>query len=383
LKEFLESLDSIKFCLTRFKSHLSQIPGFRTKQKLVVFESDDWGAIRMPDKYTFDKLMKLGIRVDRCAYNRFDSLERVEDVSNLAEVLSSVKDSKGNAAVFTLNFLTANPDFMKLKDAGFDDYHYESILDTYKRRDGDLRTFSGLKNGIQSGFFYPQLHGREHLDIYRWMSQLKDPNSVYRKVFDFGIWGLGPKVIPSLGFNLQAALSSADENARSLQDTALKEGLDQFKQLFGMCSKTFIPTNFVLPNCFETILYSKGVRGLQGQRAQMLDNGKSRFRYMGQRTADGHINLVRNVSFELSESPETVSVESCIKEIDLAFKWHKPAVISTHRLNYIGGIVPQNSASNLKELKRLLDQTVKRWPEIEFIHSEELLNRIRQRDEPN
>ena len=36
------------------KNNLINIPGYRSKRKLVVFESDDWGAIRMKDKATYN-----------------------------------------------------------------------------------------------------------------------------------------------------------------------------------------------------------------------------------------------------------------------------------------------------------------------------------------
>ena len=42
--------------LDKIKRHISNIPGWRTNRKLVVFESDDWGSIRMPDKKTFEKI---------------------------------------------------------------------------------------------------------------------------------------------------------------------------------------------------------------------------------------------------------------------------------------------------------------------------------------
>ena len=36
-------------------------------------------------------------------------------------------------------------------------------------------------------------------------------------------------------------------------------------------------------------------------------------------------------------------VDSCIKEIEIAFKWQKPAVISSHRVNYVGFINQDNA----------------------------------------
>ena len=34
--------------------NLLNIPGWNTKRRIVVFESDDWGAIRMPSKAVFE-----------------------------------------------------------------------------------------------------------------------------------------------------------------------------------------------------------------------------------------------------------------------------------------------------------------------------------------
>ena len=36
--------------------HASNIPGWRTKRKIVVIESDDWGSIRMPSLKVFETL---------------------------------------------------------------------------------------------------------------------------------------------------------------------------------------------------------------------------------------------------------------------------------------------------------------------------------------
>ena len=44
--------------LKQIISHnLLNIPGWRTKRKLVVIESDDWGAIRMPSKEIYNQFL--------------------------------------------------------------------------------------------------------------------------------------------------------------------------------------------------------------------------------------------------------------------------------------------------------------------------------------
>ena len=62
----------------------------------------------------------------------------------------------------------------------------------------------------------------------------------------------------------------------------------------------------------------------------------------------------------------------CLKRIDLAFKFRKPAVVSTHRLNYMGYLNPKNRSENLMKLKSLLTKIKKYWPEVEFLSSNQL-----------
>jgi hypothetical protein len=69
-------------------------------------------------------------------------------------------------------------------------------------------------------------------------------------------------------------------------------------------------------------------------------------------------------------------VYDCLKEIEIAFKWHKPVTISSHRTNYIGWLNSDNRANGLQKLDELLSQIIKRWPDVEFMTSVELGNLI-------
>ncbi len=81
--------------------------------------------------------------------------------------------------------------------------------------------------------------------------------------------------------------------------------------------------------------------------------------------------LVRNVVFEPTNG-NSDHIGKALKQIEAAFQWHKPANISTHRVNYCGHIDPANRAKGLNSLKTLLQQIVKKWPDVEFISSAEL-----------
>jgi hypothetical protein len=61
-----------------------------------------------------------------------------------------------------------------------------------------------------------------------------------------------------------------------------------------------------------------------------------------------------------------------MKNIQNAFFWNSPAIIGTHRVNYIGSIVEKNRTVNLKFLSELLRAIVKRWPDVEFLSTSQL-----------
>jgi len=49
--------------------------------------------------------------------------------------------------------------------------------------------------------------------------------------------------------------------------------------------------------------------------------------------------------------------DSAMARIQAAFLTNVPAVISTHRINYIGYIDPKNRAHGLRQLERLLKES--------------------------
>lgn len=96
-------------------------------------------------------------------------------------------------------------------------------------------------------------------------------------------------------------------------------------------------------------------------------------RYQGERNEVGQYNLVRNCVIEPSQFPESYdSVGECMKGIKNAFFWNKPAIITAHRLNFIGYIVPENRERNLKLFRKLLKSVLEQWPDAEFMVSMQL-----------
>ena len=88
---------------------------------------------------------------------------------------------------------------------------------------------------------------------------------------------------------------------------------------------------------------------------------------------------MRNCSFE--PSIDDKGYEKTIKEIENAFFWKKPAIVSSHRINFIGSLNEKNQQNNATEFKKLIEGIIKRWPEVEFMHTMSLDKIIRKQHE--
>ena len=106
--------------------------GYKTNRKIVVFESDDWGSIRMPSKLAYSNLLKKGIGVDKSLYDTLDSLEKKEDLEALFSVLQNNK-SAYSLPIFTFNTVIQNPDFSKIKENNFEKFYGIDLFDSYKK----------------------------------------------------------------------------------------------------------------------------------------------------------------------------------------------------------------------------------------------------------
>ncbi|KAF5067438.1 hypothetical protein DSECCO2_253580 [anaerobic digester metagenome] len=368
-------ITKVRQAITR---NLLNIPGWRTRRKIVVFESDDWGSIRMASPEAYQHFLNLGYPVDQCPYNRYDMLESNRDLEALYEVLDSVRDINRRPAILTANSLVANPDFDKIEADNFTNYHYEILTDTLKRYPDHDRVFDLYHQGIESKLIKPQFHGREHLNIGRWMKALQDNDQFAKEAFRFNMFSVHPDKINDNGLEYMEALDYDDEAQLKSFNHILVDGAGIFKQLWGYTSTTFIASCYIWPEEVEPMLSQTGVKYLQGTVVQAVPRPDKRFEYthkyhfLGQRNKFGQRYLVRNAFFEPSHTPYIDNVGECLKRISIAFKWNKPAIISTHRLNFMGSLDPANRSRGLKTLAELLKRIVAQWPDVEFLSSDEL-----------
>ncbi len=354
----------------------SNILGLHTDRHLVIFESDDWGSIRMPSLSSFEKLERLGLDLrsaDAERYNLNDSLASDNDLERLFEVLSDHKDSNGNRAVFTPLTIVANPDFKKISDSGFTEYFYEPFTETLKRYPGCEHSFAMWEAGIENKLFLPQLHGREHLNVAAWMRSLNEGEMHTLAAFDEKLWGFVPDKYPKVDYQAAFLLGNSDE--LRYQERVIAEGAELFKNIFKYAAVYFVPPNGMFNNSLNRILVDHGIKFRYASKIQheTIESGKSRkaYHYLGQKDNSGLSYIVRNCFFEPSQGGKNW-VDNCLRDISSAFRWRKPAIISTHRVNYIGSLNPGNRDSGLIQLNLLLSAILKNWPDVQFIPTSDL-----------
>jgi hypothetical protein len=363
-------------------AHLRNILGWTTNQKIIVIESDDWGSNRMPDKTTYNYLLSKGIKVDKCPFCKFDSIASNDDLGHLFETLAAIKTSKYQSPIITFNVILANPDFAKIKEDRFEKYSYETFEETSDRYSNKEGVLNMWKQGISNNLIDTALHGREHIQINRWMKYLQGENKHALEAFNCGVYGISTTISDHIDKSILAAFDEDNANDYNNTKEILEDGIKLYKKIIGKPAVSFIAPNYVYSSDHHKLLHNLGVNHIQTNGLQQITSrekakGNKNIRRIGGEIAhDNQIFTVRNCTFEPSISNNIDHVGTCLKQISIAFKLKKPAIINSHRLNFIGSIDESNRIKNMKLLKSLLSEIIKKWPDVVFMSSNELYTEI-------
>ena len=360
-------------------SYINRHVGWETDRKIVVIESDDWGSIRMPSLETLNYLQVKGVHMNPdSGYDKYDTLASNGDLEMLFNVLNSVRDKHGNPAKMTFNTVMANPDFNKIKESGYTEYHYELFTETLKDYPNHDRAFSLWQEGIKNKLIKPQFHAREHLNVQLWLKALKKDYPGVRESFSKNVYcNYFDTQIDSRGRFLET-YNITKEKEYDFILSSITEGLQLFEDTFRFKSSSMIAPNYIWDDRIELQASNNGVKYMQGgfnQRNTIIERKKTRkhqrFHYMGEINLNDQIYLTRNCLFEPSQH-KNLNADYCLKGVEKAFKLNKPAIICSHRLNYIGELDEKNRSNNLKDFSYLLSEIVEKHPNVEFMSSDEL-----------
>lgn len=365
---------------------VKSIPGWRSRQKLVIFNVDDYGNVRVASRLAYVSLVNAGLKLEG-RFDRFDALETREDLAALLEVLDSVRDSTGHAAVFTPYALSANPDFAAMRQ-NLDMYCYEDLPSTLERLAAeDPSAYHGAwalwQEGIDKGFLRPQFHGREHLNLRLLKRKLAQRDQdLMANLENNSMAGLrDDPSLPGVGFT--HAFGLADQVDTQQHKEILSDGLALFARVFGRRAQSFTPPAQRLHPDLDAFMETLGISAIDKPlyTVRRFDRNKTRreVNFLGRKRGQNHVTLVRNVVFEPNLHPGKDEVARALSQIEAAFRWGKPAMISSHRVNFCGHIDPSNRQAGLAALKRLLQAIVRRWPDVEFLGAGDLAQRIEAR----
>jgi len=364
-------------------NNVKNIYGWKTNRKLVVISVDDYGNVRLDSKAARENMKKSGLNLDS-RFDKYDTLETREDLEALYDVLSSVKDKNDHPAVFTPFALSSNIDFEAMASDNFQEYIYELLPQTFQKLSNrQPLAYSGAwelwKEGIDKGLMKPQYHGREHFNLRLFKGKLKKRDRhlliSLKNNSNIGLKSVG---FENIKYTAAFGYSSLDEIA-ALKDIAI-DGVKNFQQVYG-----YNPCHFMAPTAnvhgdVVSALKPHGIvaydRGIVFKEYQGKGKYKTKYNYTGKRNKDGQIILVRNVVFEPT-SDSSIHVDQALAQVAAAFYWNKPANISSHRVNYCGHIEEKNRMIGLSQLNILLKKIVKRWPDVEFISSSDLIKIMR------
>lgn len=323
-------------------------------------------------------MLAAGIRVESDLYSKYDALESNDDLTSLLELLIKYKDSYGRHPIITANMIACNPDFEKIEQGHFQDYHFEYFTETLKKYAGSSNVRELWHQGMFAGMFRPQFHGREHVNVSLWMQALREGNKDLILAFHHQVFGIPLQKSNSSRGNYMASFDCVD--AQHLHDIKIiiSEGLTIFKELFGYDSKTIIAPCYIWPKEIEPHLSGLGIKGYQGISYQFkpdFDNNtyRKKYHFTGQSNKSGQKYLVRNAFFEPTHFPTQDMVADIIQRMRIAFFWKKPLIVGTHRINFVGSLDEANRKKNLQKFDLLLKAILKECPEVEFMSSDELV----------
>jgi len=403
------------------KENLKNIAGWSTNRKIIVFSIDDYGNVRVDSKTAREKMSAAGMKV-QSAFDAYDALETRADLEILYDALSSVKDKNGSHAVFTPFALPCNINFEKMAEEGYEQYQYELLPDTYKKL-GALQpqayenTWDLWKTGISNGLMVPQFHGREHLNLkvfeekllqrdkalltalsnrsYTSISPTGYPTISYTAAFDFwdfeekllqldkalltalsnrSYTSISPTGYPTISYTAAFDFWDFEENDRF--ESIIQDGLNAFEKVYGYRSTHFNPPGGREHPVIHRFLQKNGIKYSDTPWVKKEHQGRGKYKtvinYTGKRNHLGMIYEVRNVVFEPANERGIDWINFSMQQIETAFRWKRPAIISSHRVNYCGHIDESNRRKGIDGLKKLLQSIVRKWPDAEFMSADKV-----------
>jgi len=280
--------------------------------------------------------------------------------------LGRFKDREGHPPVFALGLTLAFPDQERMASEGFKTYWRRLLSDPVC-----LPVREAIREGMEAGVFSAQLHGMEHF----WGPILVREETV--RAWLTGSLFPATEALPSALQSRWAGPQTAEE-----VHAAAVEEARTFREIFGVIPQVAVPPTFVWGLAVERAWKEEGVHVVMtpGRRYADRDAGgrlvpEGRVIHTGDISPSGCLYLVRGRYFEPTLGH---SAEHGAAEVGECLRLGRPALLETHRMNYIAP--PDEADKAFAALEALLETVLSAYPGVRFMATETLADRIRQGD---
>ncbi len=356
----------------RIAVYLKNLPGKRIDRKLLMLAVDDYGNVHLASRKAREKLKSQGLYVDANRFTTYDALETADDLHALFDTLRSVKDKDGKPAVFTAFSTCANIHFERSISEGT--YCYELLPDTLAQSESHRDVWQIWQQGSSERLLVPQFHGREHLNVRLFNTLLEKKHPGLMANLQQRSYAAIRHDESKVGYTEAFSFKTFDEVNEHRE--IIKDGLIQFEKVFGHKALHFNAPGAREHKSLHPAMKEQGIRMIDTDIIKKEHQGEGRYKRIytpqGRMNPYGQMYIYRNAVFEPNLDEHTDWVNKTMMEINTAFSLGKPAIVSSHRVNFCGWIEEQNRTKGLAVLKRLLQTVVKQHPDVEFVSSEEL-----------
>ena len=302
--------------------------------RAVALESDDWGLQGfIPAADSWEGLDRAGIAPGSFPEVYWSStLEDSTMVADLCLVMSRVQGRDGLPAVFQPNYVMSGLGW--LGNGGDGAWHRFDLpdLDPRYHRPGLWRA---VGEGIHSGVWYPEFHATWHYDPALRKAAALQPGDAAKAT------GRGIMLFP--GSERARELGLWRESADLTGE--LDHSLEVFQRIFGRLPGSVIAPDYTWSARHEDLWESRGLRVIQAKREQRNPEwggsligrlAKAWGRSLERVDHPDRTYLERNCRFEpvQTEDPAAV-VSACLEETRQAWRRSEPAIVETHRINFV------------------------------------------------
>ena len=326
-----------------------------SRLRAVVLESDDWGLCAWsPDEAAHRELAVLPA-FRGAAGRRYggSTLESAADVRQLASLLGEFRGADGFAPVWQANTVMAAPDYARLHAPEFACEALPTLAHPHApSRWARPGLWEEIDAARESGVWWPELHGLHHLPESAWLRALREGAPDARRAFELQS-PVCEAVASSGEFDVSEPLAVRRRN--------LEQAVAHFRARFGRSPESFCPPDYRCDAEVDRGALRLEIHTIQGRPERPVPPLTRLFhifaRYRFPDIEGGMFYMPPRIAFEPGAAADSrrLGTDAAFRRIREAWARAQPAVVSTHRANFVQ-IDPARSVSGLAQLRELLER---------------------------